>query len=1120
MLRTTLAALLLALLPVAAGAKEPTRRDSLLPNGSFEQLGPGRQPKDTGQGAWRLPKDKRVPLAWSCNVAYPGTLAIDTTAPAHGKTAIRLSAETKNDTQLFQPCPGIRPGTWYRISMQVRGGTAMLLTYEYPRVGKPVSHVLGSLTAPKDSWRTLTGFYTPQGETFEHAAVTVLVPRGGTAFLDDVQVHAMDGPVAAADARSITLKTRAAALSISGAGHLQSFTVAGEERAIPVGRAPILTVRRDGLTLPIATLTKKGSALVARFPYAKVRLKLRAKVQGDAIHFEILEAKPKDLETAILRFPIRGYAVRDAWMPGTYGDDGGIALMGVSPNTHTRLARQGRAVVPEARWDAAHGIRGGVCALLATAGGRLLPAIRQMEKDTGLPSPTLPSAYGVATASRDWVRASPAIKQSYLFVTYLGMGDIDQLIQYAQVGGFGLILLARKAWRASAGHEEIARTAFPEGLPTLKAVCERIHAAGLGVGLHLYGPAVSTNDAYVTPLPDKRLYSHAVGKLAAKVSASTTELVLDAMPALPRVGAPDVYPGNLLRLGDEIIRWKKVVPGTSVRITGCERGALGTTAAAHRKKATLRTLVLNNGGLLVDPDSTLPDEMGGHLARVVNTCKVDLVYFDAVGGNVAGRRPANWYYLNKVLLASCAQFDHGVIVQTGQGPGRQLAWHLVPRSASADGHGDLRYYLDKRMAGIAQMRRTHTAADLGWYALDIHGRPDELEYVCAKALALDASVSVQAHKPLLEAHPRAREVFEMIAAWERRRRAGDIPEKLKGLIGEKGRDVHLLETDDVWTLWEAEYEPARPIAAIDDKANLWTVTNKRKKEIGLTLEIERVPIAATPADHRAESALCIDALRSAKDWKLADDEALRPNILYGGRAEMAVGFARRGTTMSVEAVDDTAVGGRALEIKLASTIGGVGWGAAGLTLPEPLDLSGAKSLGLWMHGDGRGATCVLTLADAKGHRVRFPVPLDYRGWRFQSFPRKGPAAMDWSKTAHVIFELVYVPPRSTITARVAALHAMPSLHAPAPMPSITVVVGRRELTLKAALQPGQVITIDAIGRAVWWQGGMREGAPERIAGGPLRLAAGPTRFGIKLEDASGYAGDLRVRVCRTWLLGR
>ena len=65
----------------------------------------------------------------------------------------------------------------------------------------------------------------------------------------------------------------------------------------------------------------------------------------------------------------------------------------------------------------------------------------------------------------------------------------------------------------------------------------------------------------------------------------------------------------------------------------------------------------------------------------------------------------------------------------------------VPRSASADGHGDLKGYLDQRMAGILQMRRTFTAADIGWYALDIHGRPDELEYVCAKALATDSSIS-------------------------------------------------------------------------------------------------------------------------------------------------------------------------------------------------------------------------------------------------------------------------------------------------------------------------------------------------------------------------------------------
>ncbi len=1112
--------LLVALLLAPAWAKDEAPGTNLLANGSFEQVVPGTPPKDAGHGAWVLGGDTLIPGGWNLNVSYPGTLTVGQDKPAEGSNAIRLEAGAKRDAQMFHPCPAMRPGTWYRVSMRVRGGTATLLTYEYTKGGNPHASTLASGTASPEAWRTVTGFYTPQSAAFLSASVTLLVPRGGAAWIDDVQVHEMGGPAAGPKARPIQLSTKACQLLISGAGQLQSLTLTGtkDNRVEARHGAPVLVATVGGVRMPVSTLTKKGSTYVARFPDPTIRVKLRIKPMGRYLRFEVLEAKPKSLESLALRFPVRGYRTRDSWMPGTYGDDGGITLMGVSPNTQTRLARHGSAVVPEARWYREQGIRGGVAALIATPDKDFLPTIRQMELDTGLPSPVLRSDHASTTGTADWARVSPAIKQSYLFATHLGFGDIDKLIQYAKVAGLGLIMLHRKSWRASGGHETIARTAFPDGLPTLQAVCKRIHAAGLGVGLHLYGPAVATHDAYVTPVPDKRLFAYEVTKLAAPAGADATELRVASLPPLPRQGAADLHPGNLLRLGDEIIRWTKIVPGTPVRITGCERGALGTKAVAHRKNASVRALVLRNGGLLVDPDSTLPDEMGTHLARVVNACQADLVYFDACAAAAPGHKPENWYYLNKVLLASCAKFDHGVLVQTGMGPGRQLAWHLVPRSASADGHGDLKHYLDQRTAGILQMRRTHTAADIGWYALDIHGRPDELEYVCAKALALDGSISVQGYKGLLESHPRAREVFEMIGSWERRRRAGDVPEKMKALIRAKGRDVHLVETDDAWSLWEASYEDARPIRLMDGKANLWKVTNDRKQEVTLSVEIERIVVAATPADHRGAGSVSIDPFAEAGGFKLRDDEALSPYILLGGRADQADGFARRGVKTALKEVQDAAVGGKALSFTVASSIGGAGWGGAGKTFATPLDLSAAKSIGLWVHGDGHGASCTVTLADTKGSRARFTTTLDYTGWRFQSFARKGPKALAWNSIAHLILEIGHVPPKASITARVAALRAMPTLHKPKPMPGVTIVVGRREVDLGAPLAPGQCLTIDAIGRGVFWPGGMQPGSEHMIAGGPLRVAPGANTVGLKLKDPSGYAGDLRLRVCRTWPL--
>ena len=86
------------------------------------------------------------------------------------------------------------------------------------------------------------------------------------------------------------------------------------------------------------------------------------------------------------------------------------------------------------------------------------------------------------------------------------------------------------------------------------------------------------------------------------------------------------------------------------------------------------------------------------------------------------------------------------------------------------------------------------------------------------------------------------------------------------------------------------------------------------------------------------------------------------------------------------------------------------------------------------------------------------------------------------------------------------------------MPSVTITLGERALTINAALQPGQVITVDALGRGFLWHGGMRAATPLEITGGQLRLAPGRNDLEIKLKEPGDYAGDLRVRVCRTWPL--
>ena len=241
------------------------------------------------------------------------------------------------------------------------------------------------------------------------------------------------------------------------------------------------------------------------------------------------------------------------------------------------------------------------------------------------------------------------------------------------------------------------------------------------------------------------------------------------------------------------MQYADVEVGPPFRFVGCVRGALGTTAAPHAAGAEVRGLLNQWGFFLVDPDSELAEEVTANFADVANYCGFDMIYFDASDGTM-GPALEGWYYLNKMHLGYYTKLDHDVLYQTSNGTGSNILWHIIPRSASADGHGDIKGYLDERWPGILNQAANFTRSDIGWYYMFTNVRPDQIEYVRAKALSIDGSVSIECSRASLEALPQARRTFEMLARYERCRRAGSLPEDVLTRMQELGRDFRLFET--------------------------------------------------------------------------------------------------------------------------------------------------------------------------------------------------------------------------------------------------------------------------------------------------------------------------------------
>jgi hypothetical protein len=826
-----------AIAALLLGATALGEDKTILQNGSFESAAEARAGADGLVQGWQLAQRPLIPAAWSLNSAYPGALEVERSSPgrpAHGgERFVRIAGIKSGPAHLYQMCTGLESGKWYRVSAWVRGGAVTISFYEYLTTGKIGGQQAAQATAAGKEWRRIEGFYRPPASDYIRSALAISVPPGQSADVDDVAIEPIALPDMPAGAPDITLETEHLRLTISSRGLLREFRAKGSGKDYGAGATPlpVLSLVRRGVATPLYSLVREGDLLKAQFLDSDLRASLRVTARKQHLLFEVVDVQPADAEELAIEFPIRRLNTVAWAFNGTYDDQFGACLLGTTENVLQQPIGHGSDVIGlAARCTRKHGMIGARFALAAATRKEFKAAIMETERANGLPCPMLEG---------QWARDSQPVRRSYLFVVDATEKNIDKMIEYAKIGRFGMIIMLKENWLANHGHFQVNTQSFPEGRASLKRAVAKIHAAGLGAGVHVFGPSISPNDPYVTPKPDDRLAAVPCPPLAEAVDEKSATLTLTGTPQMPPIAPQsDAFPGHWLRVGDEIIAYQTVEAGPPVRVVGCRRGALGTKAAPHPAGTAVKGLLAQWGFFLVDPDSTLADELTANFASVFNECDFDMVYFDASDGTMDAYLD-NWYYQNKLHLGFYRKFKKDVLYQTSCGTGSGLVWHIVPRSASADGHGDLKRYLDERLPGMLGMEANFTRPDVGWYYMYTDVRPDQIEYVCAKTIGLDGSISIETSQDAMEKHPRARQMMEMLGRYEECRLAGFFPENVQTLLREPGKDFKLLRDGAAWKLYRAVYEEPRYVKVLDGKQNVWTIKNERSEPVPLGVEVAR-----------------------------------------------------------------------------------------------------------------------------------------------------------------------------------------------------------------------------------------------------------------------------------------
>ena len=102
---------------------------------------------------------------------------------------------------------------------------------------------------------------------------------------------------------------------------------------------------------------------------------------------------------------------------------------------------------------------------------------------------------------------------------------------------------------------------------------------GVHVGVHTLSNFITTNDAYVTPVPDPRLARVGTTRLTVAVGPTDTEIRIENPDFFNQFGNNNLRAGVV---GEEIIRYRAVSDAEPWMLLEVERGAFGTRATAHR----------------------------------------------------------------------------------------------------------------------------------------------------------------------------------------------------------------------------------------------------------------------------------------------------------------------------------------------------------------------------------------------------------------------------------------------------------------------------------------------------------------------------------------------------------
>ena len=429
-------------------------------------------------------------------------------------------------------------------------------------------------------------------------------------------------------------------------------------------------------------------------------------------------------------------------------------------------------------------IRGCKFALFACERSQALTAIGRIETGEALPHPMLDG---------EWLKTSRKAMNSYLICEF-GTANIDKMISYTKKGGFPYLYHPEPfdTW----GHFGLRKNQFPEGDASLKECVDKAEAQGIKIGLHTLTNFTTTNDAYVTPVPDRRLRTLLPVRLLRDVNGTQTDVWVNDLAGFEYAASL-----NCFRIEDELLRYSEyeIVSAGEVLLKDCTRGAFGTRVCSHPKGSSVYKLTDYPYNTLF-PDIRLQDEFSDRIADLFNRTGVRQISFDGLEG-------CEWtgegqYGINRFCMKCYEQFKQPVLNDASRL--HHFLWHMHTRMNWGEPWGEeMRTgQVEGRMRNQDFFRKNLFPAMLGWFLIRKASRKFEastlmdVEWALSEAAGFDAGFAITTSEDVLEHIGTADKILEAVKNWEILRFENRFDDGLKERLKKPETEWHLEKIDD------------------------------------------------------------------------------------------------------------------------------------------------------------------------------------------------------------------------------------------------------------------------------------------------------------------------------------